>query len=335
MPKIPAEKLTTQLTKGKISPVYLLTGEDLYRKKVVMAQIRQAVNPDEFNFFQEQAAKADMGHVLSLANTPPVFAASRLVVLTGIESLRKEPKAALVDYLENPLETTVLVLTYNDNKKMKTEKGLAEAAAAAGCVCNFDELKNDDLASWVRTQAQQKNLELSFDAVDMLCDLVGSELGALENELEKLALYVWDRTDKTISPADVLACIGFSKEQNPFELTNAITACQKDRCLKLVDKLLEDGEEPIAILSKMTYPILKMARIKRLTQGGMSAGDVAKAAGLMFWESRLVSAARNFPSVKAFEQTLNRIIDTDALFKSSSVSDPKIALKGVLLTLFR
>lgn len=335
MPKTTADKLTAQLAKGKLFPVYLLTGEDVYRKNLVIEQIRKAVNPDDFNFFQEYTEKADISEVLSLVNTPPVFADKRLVVLLGIEKLRKEPKEALLRYLENPLDTTILVLTHNDNKKMKTEKTLAQYGADAGVVCNFDELKNDDLSSWVRAQALEKKMELSFDAVDMLCNLVGSDLGALENELEKLALYVLDRADKTISQADVLACVGFSKEQNPFELANAITACQKDRALKLVDKLLEDGEEPIAVLAKMTYPIEKMARIKRLVQGGMSAGEVAKAAGLMFWESRLVSSSYKFPSVKTFEQTLNRIIEADASFKSSSASDPKLVLKGILFTLFR
>ena len=335
MPKTTAEKLSAQLTKGKVSPVYLLTGEDLYRKNLIITQIRRAVNPDEFNSFEDHTDKADLSEVLALVNTPPVFAPARLVVLHDIEKLRKDPKEALLRYLENPLETTTLVLTHNDSKKMKTEKALAEACAAAGQVCNFDELKNDDLSSWVRAQARQKGMEFSFDAVDLLCNLVGGELGALENELEKLALYVLDRTDKTVSAQDVLASVGFSKEQNPFELSNAITACDKKRALALVDKLLEDGEEPVAVLGKMTYPILKMARIKRLSQGGMSAGEIAKAAGLMFWESRLVNNARNFPSVKVFEQTLNRLIDADMSLKSSSVTEPKIVLKGILLTLFR
>lgn len=335
MPKTTAEKLNAQLAKGKVVPVYLLTGEDLYRKNLIIAAVRRAINPDEFNTFEARADRADLGDVLSLANTPPVFAPARLVVLHDIEKLRKDSKEMLLRYLANPLETTVLVLTHNDSKKMKTEKSLAEAAASAGAVCNFDELKNDDLSSWVRTQAREKGLDLSFDAVDLLCNLVGGELGALENELEKLALYTLDRTDKTVSVQDVLASVGFSKEQNPFELSNAITACDKKRALALVDKLLDDGEEPVSILAKMTYPIEKMARIKRFSQGGMGAGEIAKAAGLQYWESRLVNNARNFPSVKIFEQTLNRIIDADMSLKSSSVTEPKIVLKGILLTLFR
>ena len=334
MSKISAEKLNTELAKNTVFPVYLLTGEDVYRKNLAIQKIREVLHPDDFNSYQSEADKADLGEVLALANTAPVFSENRLVVLTGIEKLRKDPKEALIRYLDNPLPTTTLVLTHNDAKKMKTEKVLAEVCSDAGRVVSFDELKKDELNAWVRQKMQEKGLQPDFDSVDLLCESIGGELNALENEIEKLSLYTADRADKHITKPDVLACIGFSKEENPFELSNAITACNKNRAVQLVDKLVDDGEEPVSILSKMTFPILKMARIKRLSQAGMAPAEILRAAGLMYWESRLVNQARLFPSQSHFLSALNRIIEADAAFKSSTSSDPKILLKGILLTLF-
>ncbi|WP_428077398.1 DNA polymerase III subunit delta [Candidatus Avelusimicrobium alvi] len=334
MPKVTAEKLTAELEKNTVSPVYLLTGEDVYRKNLIIQKIRAVLHPDDFNSYQSEADKADLGEALALANTAPVFSDSRLIVLTGVEKLRKEPKEALIRYLDNPLPTTTLVLTHNDSKKMKTEKVLAEVCSDAGRVANFDELKKDELASWVRQKMQEKGLKADFDSVDLLCESVGGELNALANEIEKLYLYTAENETKNITKEDVLACIGFSKEENPFELSNAITACSKTRAVALVDKLIDDGEEPVGILSKMTFPILKMARIKRLSDAGMAPAEILRAAGLMYWENRLVSSARSFPPQKNFLNALNRIIDADSAFKSSTASDPKIVLKGILLTLF-
>ena len=335
MAKITAEKLNAELAKNTVLPVYLLTGEDVYRKNLVIQKIREILHPDDFNFYQAEADKADMGELLAMANTAPVFSDARVLVLTGIEKLRKEPKEALIRYLDNPLPSTTLILTHNDSKKMKTEKVLAEVCSDAGRVANFDELQKEELSLWTREKLREKGLNADFDSLDMLCEIVGGELNALENEIEKLYLYTLDRTDKTITQEDVLDCIGFSKEENPFELANAITACDKNRAIKLLDKLLDDGEEPIGILSKMTFPILKMARIKRMSEAGMAPADILRAAGLMYWENRLVSAARRFPAEKNFLNALNRIIEADSAFKSSSASDPKIVLKGILLTLFR
>lgn len=334
MPKLTAEKLNASLAQNKLVPVYLLTGDDVYRKNLVIQKIREIVGPDDFNYYVGEADKADWGEALALANTAPVFSSARMLVLTGIEKLRKDPKEALLRYLENPLPTTTLVLTHNDSKKMKTEKALAEVCAAAGAVADFAELKKDELNVWVREKMREKGLRADFDSVDLLCESVGGELSALENEMEKLCLYTLEREDKTITKEDVLACIGFSKEENPFELSNAITACNKVRAVRLVDKLLCGGEEPVGVLSKITFPVLKMARIKRMADAGMAPADILRAAGLMYWENRLVSSARSFPPQRNFINALNRIIEADSAFKSSSGSDPKILLKGILLTLF-
>lgn len=334
MAKSTADKIAKALEKGTVSPVYLLTGEDLFRKKELISQITAAVHPDDFNIYSSSADKADMGEVLALANTAPVFSDKRLVILTGIEKLRKDPKEMLLHYLENPLDTTVLVLTHNDSKKMKTEKALAAAASAHGDTANFDELKREDLALWVRNRLTAQGLQAPFEAVETLCEAVGGDLNALAQEIEKLSLYTAGRADHTLTPADVLACIGFAKEENPFELSNAVQYMNKNKAFTLADKLLDSGEEPVAVLAKIAYPVLKMARIKRLSAAGLPAAEITRAAGLMFWESSLVGQARQYPSPEQFLKVLDRLIEADKALKTSTASDPKTLIKGVLMTLF-
>ncbi len=337
MPKLTAEKLTAELAQGTVAPVYLLTGEDTYRKGLIIEQLRKAVNPDDFNYFKAQATSAEVSEGLAQANTAPVFSAVRLVILTGVDKLRKGSKEqlALIKYAQNPLSTTTLILTHNDAKKLKTDKTLAAACEETGRVVNFDELKATELNAWVRKQFADKQLTPDADAVQLLCESIGGELAALAGEIEKIYLFTADREDKHITQQDVLACIGFSKEENPFELSNAILACDKKEANLQIDKLLANGEDPVAVLAKMTYPVLKMARIKRLAEAGLSSGDILRGAGLLPWESRLVNNARRYPSQAQFLAALNKLIEADSGFKSGANLDPKTALKGIVLTLLR
>ena len=334
MPKSTVSKLQQSLAKAILSPVYLLTGEDLFRKQEIIKKITTVVQPDDFNIYSSSADKADLAEVLSLANTAPVFSNRRLVILTGIEKLRKEPKEAVIRYLQDPLDTTVFILTHDDSKKFKTEKTLSAVAAEHGELVNFDELKREDLATWVRERLKENGLTGEFEAVETLCEAVGGDLNALSQEIEKLALYTADRENKSISKSDVLAGVGFSKEENPFDLSNAVQYLNKNKAMALADKLLDSGEEPVGVLGKISYPIQKMARIKRMANAGMAPSEITRAAGLMFWESALVNNARNFPSEDIFLKTLDRIIETDKAFKTSTVADSKTAIKGILMTFF-
>lgn len=334
MPKSTVSKLQQALAKAILSPVYLLTGEDLFRKQEIIKKITAVVQPDDFNIYSSSADKADLSEALALANTAPVFSNRRLVILTGIEKLRKDPKEAVIRYLQNPLETSVFILTHDDSKKFKTEKTLSAVAAEHGELVNFDELKREDLATWVRERLKENGLTGEFEAVETLCEAVGGDLNALSQEIEKLALYTADRENKNISKSDVLAGVGFSKEENPFDLSNAVQYLNKNKAMALADKLLDSGEEPVGVLGKISYPIQKMARIKRMSNASMAPAEITRAAGLMFWETALVNNARNFPSEDIFLKTLDRIIETDKAFKTSTVADPKTAIKGILMTFF-
>ncbi len=337
MSKISAEKLQTELAKGTLCPVYLLTGEDVYRKAEAIKRLKQVVGPDDFNFLKMAVSASAVAEVLAQANTAPVFSNTRLIILTDIDKLRKGSKEqqALLEYVRRPLPTTVLVLTHNDPKKLKTDKTLSATCEETGRVVNFEELRNEALAAWVREKLTAQGLVPTFEAVDLLCQSVGSELSALENEIEKLALFTAQREDKKITATEVLACIGFRKEENPFELANALTACNKKQALAQIDKLFAAGEDPVGVLSKMTYPILKMARIKRMTQAGLAPSEILRAAGLFPWEGRLVSAAGRLPCEQSFLTALNKLIDADGSFKTGTNTDPKTTLKGIVLTLFK
>ncbi len=334
MKKLTAEQVRKAISAGEVAPVYLFSGDDVFRKQALTKQIISALKVDEFNLTQEDCQQnKDIGEILTLANTMPAFADRRVIVLNNIDKLTKNPLAALVNYLQNPLNSTCLILFHNDYKKFKKDKVVVSALSEDSAEVLFDELKGASLQKWLKENFVAKGLNINSDTLFMLEELVGSDLNALTMEIEKLSLLLAKREDKTVTEDDLLSSIGYSKEENPFALNNAILSLNKREALRIIDNLLKAGEEPIAILNKISNPAMKLFRIKRLVEAGVPSFQITTQAGLMPWESRLVSVARNLPSSKIMLKAMDKIIEADLAFKTSTADNAGIILKGLILSL--
>ncbi|MDR1123909.1 MAG: DNA polymerase III subunit delta [Elusimicrobiota bacterium] len=334
MPKLTAPKFAAEIKAGNIAPVYYFTGDDVYRKLEFEKQIRAALAPDEFNFMRVDGS-GDIAGLLTAANTAPVFSARRMIVLNNADKIRKgaNAAAALAQYLANPLESTCLIVLHNDSKKSKKDKTFEDALAACAVAADFAPLAGAQLFAWLRDKFAERGLKAETAALEMLEETAGGDLTALSAEIEKLSLYLADRADKTVGAADVLASIGFSKEENPFALSNAVMNCDGAQSLRLAGVMLAAGEEPVSILNKISACAVKMLRIRRLAAAGLNQYEITQAAGLLPWEGRLVSAAPRYPVLKTLQRALDKIIEADMTLKSSGSGDPEILIKGVILTL--
>lgn len=335
MAKITFTELSKQLKKGIVAPVYLFTGDDVYRKLEAAEQIKELVNPDEFNYMREDGSSCKMADIVAAASTAPVFSQRRMILLNNVDKIRKNSNAlkVLAEYLANPLQSTCFVILHNDSKKSKKDKTLESSCSEDSIITDFAEIKGLQLNNWIKQHCMQKGLEIDEQALITLQQVIGANLMALNTEIEKLSLYLLDRQDKTITVNDVLSCVGLSKEEDPFALNNAILDLDRNTCLQLVQTLLDKGEEPISILNKISACALKMLRIKRLSEAGLRGQEIVQAAGLMYWEGGLAAKAYLMPSSARLLKSLDKIIETDMAFKSSSVSNPAIQIKGLIMCL--
>lgn len=334
MKKLTEEQLKKNLAARSFAPVYLFSGDDIFRKRAAAKQIIDILNPGEFNLTQEDCQQTkDIGEILTLANTVPAFADKRVIVLNNIDKLTKNPLTSLLNYLANPLDSTCLILFHNDYKKFKKDKALSSALNEDSAEVLFDELKGASLQKWIKEKFAIKGLSANSDILFMLEELAGADLNALTMEIEKLSLLLDKREDKLVTEEDLLSSIGYSKEENPFALNNAILSLNKKEALKIIDNLLKSGEEPIAILNKISNPAIKLFRIKRLSEAGIPSFQITTQAGLFPWESRLVALARSLPSSTVMLKAIDKIIEADFNFKTSNVDNAGVTLKGLILSL--
>src|SRR3989475_3326126 len=89
------DALLRSLKQGAPDPVYYLHGEeDVLKDEAVRVLLERAVDPAarDFNVDQRTAADLDPEAFNALVNTPPILAATRAVVLRGMEQDRKSTR---------------------------------------------------------------------------------------------------------------------------------------------------------------------------------------------------------------------------------------------------
>jgi len=118
----------------------------------------------------------------------------------------------------------------------------------------------------VRDRAHALGLKMRGEALELFVQLTGGDSRQIDNELEKLDLFLQEGR-REITAADVRLMVPMSRAGVVFELGNALAARDLREALALVDQLLFQGETPIAILLVAIIPTVRnLLMVKDLMQ---------------------------------------------------------------------
>lgn len=120
----------------------------------------------------------------------------------------------------------------------------------------------EKVCDFITAHAKALDKAVSDDAVVLLTELNGANLRQIETELEKLAAYVGQR--HTIEAADVRAVGSASREAITWDLNDAVGERDLPRALRIMDRLLFQGENPIGLLFALASRIRQMLILREL-----------------------------------------------------------------------
>ena len=114
----------------------------------------------------------------------------------------------------------------------------------------------EEAAVLVEERARARNLELSGEASELFTLLTGGDTRQIDNELEKLDLYLGP-DERRVDAALVRSLVPMSRAGVIFELGNAISRRDLDGALKLIGQLLYQGESAIGLLLVAIVPTVR------------------------------------------------------------------------------
>ena len=108
----------------------------------------------------------------------------------------------------------------------------------------------------VQSLSKKRGLRFEDEARDLFVLLTGGETRTVENELEKLDLFLGAK-GRVITLDDVRTMVPLSRSGVIFELGNALAGRRLERALALVRRLLDQGESAIGILLVAIIPTVR------------------------------------------------------------------------------
>ena len=255
------DKLRKELTEGSVRPVYVLYGEESYlRDNAVKAISRAAFSESDFRDFNDDQfslnTSENISVALAAANQLPMMASRRVVKITEVrvsttsmkDTLKEDAEEELKAYLADPNPTSIVIFVVdelNGNRKLgkllRSQPGTVE-------FCFPDEREIRKLADGVFARAGVSADPL---AVRKLIELVGCDARRVTTEAEKLATASLGRT--AVDSDLVESLVRNTRERSNFDFADHLVSGRGPEAVIALEKVLSDGEEPIALLGAMSW----------------------------------------------------------------------------------
>jgi len=208
------------LKKGIYHPIYLLQGEEPYYIDEISNYIEKNVLTDAERGFNQTIFYGKDSDPITIAESSmrfPMMASKQVIIVKEAQSLGKIE--TLASYAEKPLASTVLVLNYK-YKKLDSRTKLSKFVKKNGVIFTSEKIRDYKLPDWINSYLLSKNFKIKPQAAQILTAYLGTDLGKVANELNKLVIAIKDTN--TITPEHIEQNIGLSKDFNVFELQNAL-----------------------------------------------------------------------------------------------------------------
>jgi DNA polymerase-3 subunit delta len=266
-------------TKAANANIYAVLGSDEVEVKRVAAELASNLTPPGAGDFGLEVidgaadnvdqAEARVRSAIEALQTLPFFGSTKVVWLKNVNFLGDDQKArsaAVQSALEELSElvgigfgpgVTLLISATDLDKRRSFYKTLLKRAE----VQVFDRLDSgrsgweEEALEIVQQRTKKRKLQFDEGALDLFVLLTGGDTRQIDNELEKIDTFLGN--DRGVNAELVRDLVPLSRAGVIFELGNALATRDLQLSLKLVRRLLDQGESAIGILLVAIVPTIR------------------------------------------------------------------------------
>ncbi|MEX2119480.1 MAG: DNA polymerase III subunit delta [Pirellulales bacterium] len=247
-----------------VPAVAVAFGDEAFLKSLVLAEFRGSVLAGadaEFSLSRYDGDTAEPREVFDDLATVPLFGGGRrLAIVRDAGGFVSSHRGLLEDYVANPKPTGTLVLEVD---AWPANTRLAKAVAASGLAVDCRLPPAGKLLKWlVPWTLARHGVRIERPAAELLLDLVGPELGLIDQELAKLS----GAADGPVTPQLVRRLVGGFRAKTTWDMLDRAAEGKAAEAIHELDRLLLAGENPIAILAQIGSTLRRFAAATRVIE---------------------------------------------------------------------
>jgi len=257
-------------------------------------------------------------------NTLPCMAPRRVILVKNFHKYSPKEQEVFFPYVASPSVTTSLILLA-EGTPATFLKGVRSGAF------HLQRPPEGTIPQWINNIAAEFGKQISPEAVEHLCQSIGTDLQGIHNELFKVSLYVGEKTQ--IELQDVVDVVSELRPATLFELTGAISEKDLKRALQTLAKIWESGEQHLRIMGMIARQLRHLLVAKESMARGEGQQDLRKHLGISNSQylSALCVQARRY-SHESLKTALLALWETDIRLKTSPLPK-RLLLEDVLIRL--
>jgi len=300
------ESVFNDLKKGKYSPVYFLHGDEPYYIDLITNFIEKNALDEASKGFNQvvlYGKDVDMAQVLTHARRFPMMAERQVVIVKEAQEIknlnREDGQVMLMAYLEQPLESTVLLFSHK-HKPFDQRKKLAKVLDQKAIAVNSKKLYDNKLPDWAKRYVIQCGHLIDQKAAIMLVDHIGNNLQRLANEVDKILINFKEKV--TIDPSLVEKYVGISKDYNSFELQHALATKDALKANRIVNYFGQNPKSnPLLLTIGLLYSFFSKLLLIHHSQDQSESGLASSLRISPFFVREYIVASRNYPMSKVIQ----------------------------------
>ena len=267
-----------------VIPVVLVKGDDVVLVgDAVHDAITDALDGEDRALAAEELGGEDLtiGAVIDAATTPPFLTSRRVIVVRDIGRWNTEAVDPLVAYLDDPLDTTALVLVAGGGQ---TSARLLNAVKKVGRVIDAAAPRAGRArTTWVTDRLKAAPVRFDAAAGARLVDHLGEDLGRLSSVIDTLVSAYGEGA--AIGLAELEPLLGSAGGVAPWDLTDAIDRGDTAVALAALARLLGGADRyPLGVLATLHRHYAAMLRLDG--SGITREEDAAAALGMAPFPAR-------------------------------------------------